>query len=267
MLKVAIGSLGTVGTALARRVARGVDGLALAAVSARDEAAAQDRIEALGVTAQVLPLRALASVADVVVECAPAQVFRELAEPVIESGKILVPISVGALLVHMALVDRARETGARIMVPSGAILGLDALRAAAEGEIRSVRMITRKPPGGLAGAPHLIAQGIDVGALSEPLKVFEGTAAEGARGFPANLNVAAAVGLAGIGADRTVLEIWADPSVRRNEHTIVVESDAARFEMKIENVPTVENPRTGHLVAQSVLATLRRLVSPLTVGT
>jgi aspartate dehydrogenase len=127
-------------------------------------------------------------------------------------------------------------------------------------------MITRKPPGGLAGAPHLERHGIRVEGLSEPLKVFEGTAREGARGFPANVNVAAALSLAGIGPDRTRLEVWADPTVTRNTHRIEVDADTARFSMTIENVPS-ENPRTGKIVALSVIATLRGLVSELKVGT
>jgi aspartate dehydrogenase len=266
-VRVAIGSLGTVGLAVAQRLASGEAGLVLSAVSARDQTRARERLAGLGLDVPVVALGALAEHADAIVECAPAEHFLELAGPVVEAGKTLVPISVAGLLEHMGLVDRARATGARILVPSGAILGLDALRAAAEGEIHEVRMVTRKPPGGLAGAPHLARHGISVEGLSEPLKVFEGSAAEGARGFPANVNVAAAVGLAGVGAERTVLEIWADPGIGRNVHDIHVSADAASFSLHIENVPTQENPRTGRLVAQSVMATLRRLSSPLIVGT
>ena len=102
--------------------------------------------------------------------------------------------------------------------------------------------------------------------LKEPLKVFDGSAREGARGFPTNVNVAAALSLAGIGPDRTQLEIWADPGVTRNTHTITVDADTARFTMTIENIPS-ENPRTGKSVAPSTVAALRALVSELKVGT
>jgi aspartate dehydrogenase len=202
----------------------------------------------------------------VVVECAPAAVFRAVAEPAIEAGRIFMPVSVGQLLEQSDLTLRAERRGARIIVPTGALLGLDAVRAAAEGDIRAVTMITRKPPKGLAGAPYLEERGIDLEALVEPLKVFEGSAREGARGFPANVNVAAALSLAGIGPDGTRLEIWADPHVTRNVHRIVVEADAARFEMQIENVPTAENPRTGRITALSAIAALRRLTATLVVG-
>ena len=164
------------------------------------------------------------------------------------------------------LIELAATTGARIIVPTGALLGLDAVRAAAEGEIRSVRMITRKPPRGLAGAPWLAEHGITLEGLGAPLKVFEGSARDGARGFPANVNVAAALSLAGIGPDRTRLEIWADPGLERNVHRILVEADSARFEMQVENVPSEANPRTGKLTPLSVIAALKSLTATLRVG-
>jgi aspartate dehydrogenase len=139
------------------------------------------------------------------------------------------------------------------------------VRAAAEGTIHSVKMVTRKPPAGLEGAPYLLEGNISVTGLTEPTKVFDGSARDGARGFPTNVNVAAALSLAGIGPDRTRLEIWADPTVTRNTHTITVDADAMRFTMTIENVPS-ENPRTGKSVAPSTIAALRGLVSELKVG-
>ena len=139
------------------------------------------------------------------------------------------------------------------------------MRAAAEGTIHSVDMVTRKPPAGLEGAPYLTERGISVIGVKEPTKVFDGSARDGAKGFPANVNVAAALSLAGIGPDRTRLQIWADPTVTRNTHTITVDADAMRFTMTIENVPS-DNPRTGKSVAPSTIAALRGLVSELKVG-
>jgi aspartate dehydrogenase len=128
-------------------------------------------------------------------------------------------------------------------------------------------MITRKPPNGLAGAPHLVENNINVENLETAKLVFQGTARAAARGFPANVNVAAALSLAGNGPDLTTIEIWADPGVSRNTHTIKVDSDATRFELTIEGIPSPDNPGTGLLTPLSVLATLRGLVSPLKVGT
>jgi aspartate dehydrogenase len=152
------------------------------------------------------------------------------------------------------------------MVPTGALLGLDAVIAAAEGQIHSVRMVTRKPPAGLKGAPHLVEHNISVDGLTQPLKVFEGNARDAAKGFPANLNVVVALALAGVGPDNTLLEIWADPTVTRNTHTIEVDADSARLTMTIENIPS-ENPKTGRIVAQSVVALLRKMQGSLRVGT
>jgi aspartate dehydrogenase len=146
------------------------------------------------------------------------------------------------------------------------MIGLDAMTAAAEGTIHSVRMITRKPVRGLIGAPYLVQHQIEIEGISEPLKIFEGTAREAAKGFPANLNVAVALSLAGVGPDRTMVEIWADTTVTRNTHRIEVDSDSARFSMVIENIPS-ENPKTGLITALSVIACLRKLHAPLRIGT
>ena len=265
---VAVGGLGTVGFEVARRIDGGeIDGLTLSAVSARDHARARRRMRGFRAPVDVVAAADLAGRADIVVESAPAAVFRDIAEPVVRAGKVLVAISAGALLDHADLVETARATGAQIVVPSGAVMGLDAVRGAAESGIASVTMITRKPPGGLAGAPHLVDHGIDVDGLEVPLKVFEGSARDAARGFPANVNVAAALGLAGVGPERTRLEIWADPGVTRNTHEIRLEAETVRFRLRIENVPSEENPRTGRSVAPSVVAALRRFVAPLVVGT
>ncbi len=265
---VGIGGLGTVGFEVARRIDGGeIDGLTLCAVSARDHARARERIAGFRAPVDVVAAGELAEHADIVVESAPAAVFREIAEPVVRAGKILVAISAGALLDHADLIETARATGAQIVVPSGAVMGLDAVRGAAESGIESVTMVTRKPPRGLAGAPYLVEHGIEVDRLDAPLKVFEGSAREAARGFPANVNVAAALGLAGIGPERTRLEIWADPGVIRNTHEIRLEAETVRFHLRIENVPSRENPRTGRSVAPSVIAALRRFVAPLVVGT
>ena len=102
--------------------------------------------------------------------------------------------------------------------------------------------------------------------LNDAKLVFSGTAREAAAGFPANVNVAAALSLAGIGPDRTRAEIWADPAVTRNVHTILVKSDSSDLTMTIENIPSEDNPRTGKITALSVLAALRRLTAPLVVG-
>jgi aspartate dehydrogenase len=266
-LRVALGGFGAIGKAVAERLDRGIEGLVLAAVSARDTARAATAMADFARPVPVVGLSQLSEEAEIVVECAPAAVLRDIAEPALAAGRTLMVLSSGALLDNFDLVDLARRYGARILVPTGALLGLDAVAAAAEGEIARVHMITRKPPGGLAGAPYLERHGIAVDRISTAKRVFTGTAREAARGFPANVNVAAALALAGIGPERTTIEIWADPAVNRNIHKIEVEADAARFSMQIENVPSAENPKTGRLTPLSVVAALKKLVGPLAIGT
>ncbi len=264
--RVGVAGLGAVGLPVVRALATGIEGLELAAVSSRDLARARTRVEEVAPRVAVVHPAALPELADVIVECVPKAAFAEIAAGAIEAGRTLVTVSGAALLVHDDLVRRAGETGARIVLATGALLGLDAVRAAAEGEVAEVRMITRKPPRSLAGAPYLEENGISIDNLDAPLRLFEGTAREGAAGFPANVNVAAALGLAGVGPDRTRLEIWADPGLDRNTHEIVVDADTARLRMKIENVPSEENPGTGKITALSVIAALRGLGATLKVG-
>jgi aspartate dehydrogenase len=265
-LDVAIGGLGAIGMAVAKKLAAGaVPGLRLVAVSARNPDAAAQRLKSAQIDVPVVALDALAGRAEIVVECLPAAQFRAIAESAIGAGRIFVPLSVGALLANLDLVERAEASGARIVVPTGALIGLDAVRAAAEGSIRSVKMVSRKPPAGLEGAPYLAAHKISLVGLTAPLKIFSGNARDGAAGFPANVNVAAALALAGIGPERTTLEIWADPGIDRNIHSIEVDADSARFSMTIENIPS-ENPKTGRITALSTIACLRGLVAPLRIG-
>jgi aspartate dehydrogenase len=267
-LTVGIAGLGAVGLPVARALDAGqIPGVRLTAISVRNVDRARDLTAGFNSPPEIVPLGELAGKADAIIESLPAAAFDEIADAAIDAGKIFLPLSVGQLLRRNELIVRAAETGARIIVPTGALLGLDAVRAAAEGEIRSVTMVTRKPPGGLAGAPHVVANGIDLDAVREPTRIFEGSARDAAIGFPANINVAVALSLAGIGPDHTRVEIWADPTVDRNTHTVKVDGDAARFEMTIENVPSEENPRTGKLTALSTLAALRSLVATLRVGT
>jgi aspartate dehydrogenase len=266
MQKVAIAGFGAIGLEAARAIDAGIDGLCLAAVSARDRDKAMANQVGFSRTVPVVALQEIVGMADIIVEAMPAAHFDELADATIEAGKILVPLSCGQLLRRTDLASRARASGGRIIVPTGALLGLDAVRAAAEGKIHEVTMVTTKPPKGLVGAPYLDEQNIDVLAIREPTRIFSGNALEGARGFPANVNVAAALAMAGIGPERTTLEIWADPDIGRNQHRIRLSSDSADLDMTIRNIPSEANPRTGKITAQSLIACLRRMHSHFSVG-
>jgi aspartate dehydrogenase len=266
MTRVAVAGLGAIGRVLARRLATGMPGFTLACIAVRDHAKARAWLDAEQITCPFVEPEAFPAHADLAIECTPASMLERICRPMLEAGKQVIVLSAGALLPRPDLIELAKTRGGRIIVPSGALLGLDAVTAAAEGQIHSVRMITRKPPRSLVGAPYLEANGISLEGLNGPKLVFSGTARDAAVGFPANVNVAAALALAGIGPDRTMSQIWADPSVERNCHTVEVDSDSARFTLSIENIPS-ENPRTGRITALSVLAALRKLNSALRVGT
>jgi aspartate dehydrogenase len=266
-IKLGIAGLGTIGLTVARLVDQGsVEGMELSVVSARDQNKAREKLAGFSHQPDFLPLNALGDAGDVIIECIPAVHFMEVAEPALTKGRIFMPLSVGVLLDHMELVDLASENGGRIIVPTGALIGLDAVRAAASGGIGSVKLVTRKPPWGLADAPYIIENNISLEDLPEPKLLFSGTAREAAKGFPANLNVGAALALAGAGPDETQVEIWADPAATRNSQSVTVTSQCADFSMTIENVPSEDNPRTGKITAHSVIAALQRLTSPLVVG-
>jgi len=159
----------------------------------------------------------------------------------------------------------AEKHGCRILVPSGAIAGLDGMKGAREAAIASVTMETRKPPRGLAGAPWIEQQRIDLDAIKEETLIFEGPATEAVKAFPANVNVVAAVSLASIGPEKTRIKIFAVPGQERNQHRITVEGEFGRLSIEVENVPS-ENPRTGKLSYLSAIAMLRELGASVQVG-
>jgi aspartate dehydrogenase len=199
---------------------------------------------------------------EVVVEAGGHAALARHGPDVLRRGIDLILLSVGALgerEVEEAIVAAARAGHSRAIVASGAIGGLDALTAAVIGGLDRVTHTTRKPASALL--PPAEAAG-----LKEPLELFCGSARSGVLQFPENINVVAAVSLAGIGFDRTQVRVIADPRVTRNTHRVLAEGMFGEFQLEIRNVPTDENPRTGRLVAMSVLSALRRRHTPLVIG-
>lgn len=266
-MKIAIAGIGTIGRKVVSSFVEGhLKDFELVAVSSGQKEKAQEFLLKHGLDVPCVDNNQIADHADVVVDCAPTAAFPSIAIPTLENGKKLVTVSGAGILAHPEIVAMAHELAGQIILATGALLGFDAVRAAAEGKIYEVTMITRKPPMSLRKAPYLREIGIDVDMLVEATCVFKGTAREGAAAFPANVNVAAALGLAGIGPDLTKLEIWADPALTRNTHHIVVDSNSAKLQMSIENIPTEENPGTGKITSLSLIACLRGLTNPLRVG-
>lgn len=267
--RVALAGLGAIGLTVARALeGGGIKGFELTAIAVRDTEKAKRHLSSF--QRQPIVINSFGNLeehADLVIECAPARFLPEIIRPFLNAGKTAVVLSCGALLEHEDLIQLARDKGGRIIIPTGALIGLDAVTAAAEGKISSVQITTRKPVRSLLGAPYLVENNIDIENIQEPMRVFSGTAREAAKGFPANLNVSVAVSLAGIGPDQTKLEIWVDPKIERNSHRVQVEADSARFSMEIENVTSEMNPRTGQITGYSVVSCLRKLTAPLAVGT
>lgn len=244
-----------------------IPGCELAAISVRDPIKAAQFNEKLQSPVPSMSFEDLADACDCVLEALPPAAFETVALPVLRAGKILIVMSGSQLLGRDDLVEMASSSGAKIMLPSGAMLGLDALKAVAVGVIHSVVIETRKPPQSLTNAPYIVRNGIDLNALTEKYLVLAGSVVDIAKEFPANVNVAAALSLAGIGPELTRLEIWADPALQFNTHTVRVETDSSNFSMSIQNKPSAENPATGIITAQSVIALLRQFTNTLQIGT
>jgi aspartate dehydrogenase len=267
-MKVGIAGMGAIGLRVAQELdSGGIPGCTLAGFCVRNAGRAAEFNGQLSTAVPHYSLADIASHCDLVIETLPPALFNDLAIPVLQAGKTLVVLSASQLLGRQDLFDLAEKTGAKIVIPSGAMLGLDAIKGVAVGTINSVVIETRKPVAGLIKAPYVAQMKLDLTALTEPCLILEGTVTEVAKAFPANVNVAAAVSLAGLGPDKTRMEVWADPSLERNKHTVRVTSDSSDFTMSIQNRPTAENPATGKITALSVIALLRQKNAVLQVGT
>lgn len=262
MLRVGLIGLGQIGRAVADAVATGQAGSAtLAAILVQD--GDRPRPEHLRPLVTTDPAALLASDADVVVEVAGHAALREHVHHVLAAGKDLMTVSVGAFADSEFLEsveERTRETKRRVLVPSGAIAGLDMISAAALAPLESVTHTTRKPPRAFTAE-----QLGGAAPTNEPKLLFDGPAREGVGRFPENVNVAAAVSLAGVGLDRTRLRVFADPQVRRNVHEVEVAGEFGRLSIRVENEPS-ENPKTGRVVPLSVTKALRNLSAGFVIG-
>ena len=258
---------GAIGRALLTAADAGtLAGVSVVGVTSRTEESAREFLGTLKSPPPYLDRSDLIDRSTLLIETAGGHVVPQLAEDAFDAGKDLMVISVGALLEYPEIIERAKATGWRLIVPSGAIAGLDGIKSASAGKIDRVVVTSRKPPQALEGAPYLVEQGISLAALELEKEIFSGSAREACRGFPSNLNVSAAVSLAGIGPDKTRVNIVAVPGLERNCHDIEVEGEFGRLNVRIENIPS-ENPRTGRLTALSIIRSVRDAVDPVRIGT
>lgn len=267
-LKVGIVGCGAIGSKIAHecqeRLAAALD---LVALCDTDEGKASSLNASLKKKASVLKLDSLIKKVDLVVEASSALVSGDIVERCVRSKKACLVMSVGGLLGREKLLSQACDKGINIYIPSGALCGIDALKAASVGSISSVTLTTRKPPEGLKGAPYLKKKGIDVGAIDKETIVFEGSAREAVNGFPANVNVSAVLSLAGIGAADTRVRIVTSPDYKMNIHEVEITGDAGRISTRTENLPSKDNPRTSALAIYSAIATLEGIARSVRIGT
>jgi aspartate dehydrogenase len=269
VLKIGLVGCGVIGTEIARSIDRGEISAELVAVCDQNPERAEDLIGGLKRRPIKASLEELVSLSDVVVEAASQRAVPAIAMATLQKGKSLMIMSVGALAdvdLYRSLKSLAQERGCKIYIPSGAISGLDGLKSASSGQIRRVTLTTTKSPAGLEGAPYILEKKIDLGALKAPTLIFEGSAYEAVKAFPANVNVAATLCLAAREGEVRV-KVVVDPGIKVNMHEIVAEGDFGRITTKVENVPSPKNPRTSYLAALSAVATLRSIVEPVKIGT
>ncbi len=271
MLRVGVFGCGAIGTELCKAIDSGYIDVELYAIYDRHEQSVgllQKKLK--NARPVVLDVVEMTNHVDLVVECASQKAVYEVVPAALHAKCDVMMVSVGALADEELLKkikDLAREYGRKVYLPSGAIAGLDALKSASAANIYSVTLTTRKHPRSLAGAPYIAENNIDLDNMPGEQIIFEGSAAEAVRAFPANVNVAASLSIAGIGVEDTKVRIIADPALSRNIHEITVKGDFGRFTAQIENVPSPSNPRTSYLAALSVISTLKKIADPIQIGT
>ena len=274
MIDIGLVGCGTIGSLLAHTLDRGtIDNVRLCAVYDLYVEKAEKLARELRSKPRVArSLEGMLSDPDVklILEASSQAALREIAVDVLKSGKDLMPMSVGAFVDSKLLAevyDALTKKGSRLWIPSGAICGLDGVKAAVVAQVDSVTLTTTKPPAGFAGALGVEEKKIDLRQIRSPTELFKGPAREACRLFPANVNVAAALSLAGIGPDRTMVRIIADPGVNRNIHEVEVRGEFGVLRTHVENVPSPDNPKTSYLAILSAVATLRKLAGQAQIGT
>ena len=268
-MRVALLGGGTISRLLLEHAARaGIPGVDLVGVAGRSAGSGSVALaRAFGVAHVVGREALLALRPDAVVEAASHDAVREHLVALLEARVGVVVLSAGALAddaLRTAAERAAGESGAPLIVPSGGIGGLDALKTACLAGVDEVSIQVAKPPAAWKGIPYVEALGVD---LQRFQTLYDGPARAGVAHFPQNVNIAAVLSLAGVGMDRTRLKVLCDPALTLNTHTIEVRGKSGHFTVVLENVPSPENPKTSWLACYSALAALRGLGSRVRYGT
>lgn len=232
-----------------------------------DLSKAREMATRLNPSVPVLPLQALVSRSQLLIEAASPKAVAQLLPKALAKRRPVLVMSAGGLLSQISLLKKFRIRGVPLYVPSGALVGLDGIKAAAVGRLSSVTLTTRKPPRSFAGAAGALRKRIRLDRIRQPTVLYEGNAAAAVRLFPQNINVAATLALAGIGPARTRVRIIADPAVRANVHEVEAAGSFGTMFLRTENRPSSINPKTSQLAIQSAVAALDRILDSFQVGT
>jgi len=263
---VAIVGCGAIGRAIARAFSDGrLPGRVTAVCDLKPEAS-EKLAASLRPAPQITSIEGASRLASVLVECASVSAVEPVVRAAARRRRNVVIMSEIGLMGHPELFDAVRRSGISLAVPSGALAGLDALRAASGAKIKSVKLTTRKPPAGLESAPFVVRRGLNLRKLRKPMILYRGNVIGAARGFPANINIAAGCALAGIGAKKTQVCIIADPFTTVNSHTLEYEGEFGRAVCRVENRPFPDNPKTSYLAALSAISALRRMLEGIGIG-
>lgn len=271
-MRIGLVGWGAIGSVIGKAiVAQKIPGIELVSVAkVRPSQEVQGLALEHGFTLVERPEKVLDYSPDLVVEAADQEIVRNYGPLFLRAQKHFMVLSVGALADSYflkELLNLAKSQGVKVIVPSGAIGGLDAIKSANIGNVTEVTIRNIKPPEALQGAPYIIRNRIDLKSITCRTQIFEGYADEAAREFPKNLNVAVALGLAGIGPERTGVILIVDPAETRNVHEIIAKGDFGEATFTVCGLPSPDNPKTSYLAGLSALATLRNLVNPFQVGT
>ena len=264
---IGIAGCGTIGTFIAKRVDRDLQPLAkIVALCDIDKEKTAKLSGMLSCKPAVVSFDKLVEESDIVIEAASSDISFSFAEKTLKKGKDIMIMSIGGILEKShELFDLARKKKSRIILPSGAICGLDGIKSAKMGNINKVSLTTRKPPRGLRGAPYIIANKIDLDSITGEALIFKGSAQEAVRAFPKNINVSALLSIVGIGAKKTQVKIITSPEYMVNTHEIEIEGDFGRMVSITENVACADNPKTSFLAALSAVASLRQALEDFVV--
>lgn len=257
-IKVGIAGIGALGSIVAKSI---LDGFGCYELTAISELNPPDFVAHV----PCVSFDELCRRCDLVVETLPPSKVPALLTAALDHQTDIVLISGSTLLTHPDLLERVKKAQSRVIVPSGALSGLDGVTALAQREIAYARIRTTKKPAGFKGAPYIVENNIDLDAITQRQLVFTGSAMDAAAAFPANVNVAATLSIAGIGPERTEVEIWADPEITGNTHEIEVKGGYSTIECKVSNMPDPSNPKSSVLAGLSIVSTLKKLHYPFTV--